>query len=119
MLFADDIIYPNIIFVAPDKFIGETALSVDSAITFSILFSKATSIKFCVPIILFLQIHRDHTQRQALVLKLLHVLLSLTTIALYSDSLLYLQEKPIFEYFFQTKILSYFVSIHLLKNYSF
>ena len=53
MLFADDTNLSEHNFVAPYKFIGETALSVDSATNFSILFSKATSIKFCVPIILF------------------------------------------------------------------
>ena len=36
-------------FVAPYKFFGATALSVDRAITFSTLFEKHASIIFCAP----------------------------------------------------------------------
>ena len=43
-------------FVAPYRFIGELALSVDNAITFFTLFFNEASIKFCAPIIFVLMV---------------------------------------------------------------
>ena len=49
ILFAEIKILSEQSFVAPYKFLGATALSVDKDMTFSTLFEKQASIIFCAP----------------------------------------------------------------------
>ena len=63
--------------VAPYKFIGAAALSVDNAITFLTSADIEASIIFCAPMILVLTNSPGFTLQLALVLTLLHELLNL------------------------------------------